>query len=846
MADGSIRIKTKLDTQEARVDLAKLEKECGKTAEKVKAAGKVAQEAFTGLSTGQLNNAFQRVNKDLEKINAEIAKLDQQIGAIQAETDSMLPYAATDDQAANLLAMEEMETRELIQKRDALTAKAAEYNMKLQTITAELEKQSSKQNKYQKEVDQSKNKTQKLGDAGTKAGNKIEKGMNNSKKSVAKLGNSIKNGIKSMGKMALACMGIRAAFGAVRRAANAYMEDNQALQQQMTSLWNIAGQAIGPFIEKMVQGISTVVVWVNSLIKALTGVDLVARANAAALKKQASATKEAAKAAQLAGFDEMNKLSDNSSASGGSTGAGVFDASMAGDIPDIFEEIKKKLLAGDFFGAGETLGNAIMDAIDNIDWDEIGGKIGKCLGDALGFAVGFATSLDPATIFNSMVGFLGGLTEGLAAAIQKWDWGKVGEFLADALITGILMGLAIYNPAVLILYALLSPNGEELASGAAELIGSIIGGLARAVVGMGQRLGEIGKGIWEKIVGWFDDNIDWGGTPGDIIEGLLDGILRAILDIGAWIEENIFDPFIEGFKKAFGIASPAKEMKPLGASIIDGVKEGIGNIWEKVKDKFAEWKTNIAAWFTTAKENFKNWGSDLITNAKTGIGNIWSKVSEKFTEWKTKLTNWFTDRKTDFKNWGSNLITNLGSGIGNIWSKISDKFNDAKTKMGNWGNTLKNTAKETGEKFVNGLKNGLDTLKSKLKDPINAMIGIIEKAANYIVDKLNTLSFKVPSWVPGIGGNKFGFNLSRISIPRLAKGGIVNNPGRGVLATIGEAGKEAVLPLENNTEWMDLLADKINAAGQKIVVPIYLNGRKIAEEVIDLTNKRKFATNGAF
>jgi hypothetical protein len=62
----------------------------------------------------------------------------------------------------------------------------------------------------------------------------------------------------------------------------------------------------------------------------------------------------------------------------------------------------------------------------------------------------------------------------------------------------------------------------------------------------------------------------------------------------------------------------------------------------------------------------------------------------------------------------------------------------------------------------------------------------------------------------------------------------------------GEAGAEAVLPLENNTGWMDILAEKINAGAQKLVVPIYLNGRKIAEEVIDITNKRNFATNGAW
>lgn len=51
-------------------------------------------------------------------------------------------------------------------------------------------------------------------------------------------------------------------------------------------------------------------------------------------------------------------------------------------------------------------------------------------------------------------------------------------------------------------------------------------------------------------------------------------------------------------------------------------------------------------------------------------------------------------------------------------------------------------------------------------------------------------------------------HLGMISIPKLARGGIVNQPTQ---AIIGEAGREAVLPLENNTEWMDILADKISS-----------------------------------
>ena len=78
-------------------------------------------------------------------------------------------------------------------------------------------------------------------------------------------------------------------------------------------------------------------------------------------------------------------------------------------------------------------------------------------------------------------------------------------------------------------------------------------------------------------------------------------------------------------------------------------------------------------------------------------------------------------------------------------------------------------------------------------------------------------------------------------LPKLAVGGIVNRPGRGVPAIIGEAGAEAVLPLENNTEWMDVLAEKI---GGNVTIPIYMDGKKIATYVVDIQKKRAFAMNG--
>lgn len=100
------------------------------------------------------------------------------------------------------------------------------------------------------------------------------------------------------------------------------------------------------------------------------------------------------------------------------------------------------------------------------------------------------------------------------------------------------------------------------------------------------------------------------------------------------------------------------------------------------------------------------------------------------------------------------------------------------------------------------LWNKCEGFRNFFKGFINAIIS----GVNAIIKGLNKLSFDIPDWVPAIGGKKFGFDIPLI--PKLAKGGIVD---KATLAMIGEAGKEVVMPLEKNTQWIDKLADKISA-----------------------------------
>ena len=123
------------------------------------------------------------------------------------------------------------------------------------------------------------------------------------------------------------------------------------------------------------------------------------------------------------------------------------------------------------------------------------------------------------------------------------------------------------------------------------------------------------------------------------------------------------------------------------------------------------------------------------------------------------------------------------------------------------------TAGKAAADFLSGVFN---SIIGTIKGVINGMISIINGA----IKAINKISVTVPDWVPEFGGKKFGFNLP--TIPKLARGGIIDKP---TLAMVGEAGKEAVMPLENNTAWIDKLADKLGGKMQASNVTYTINNK---------------------
>jgi hypothetical protein len=138
-----------------------------------------------------------------------------------------------------------------------------------------------------------------------------------------------------------------------------------------------------------------------------------------------------------------------------------------------------------------------------------------------------------------------------------------------------------------------------------------------------------------------------------------------------------------------------------------------------------------------------------------------------------------------------------------------------------------------------GFSKTWDDVVTEVKKTINRIIGEFNK----LIGKINAIGVDIPWW---LGGGRFSLHLPTIKPIPLAKGGIVDSA---TYAMIGESGKEAVMPLENNTGWMDALAEKLGAKMQLAGGPggdvyVLLDGQQIASNVERRQSWNKIKSGG--
>ena len=255
----------------------------------------------------------------------------------------------------------------------------------------------------------------------------VRKESENTKKAGNSLGKSFESGIKSIKKFGLSLLSVRGMFNVVSQAAQSYLSFDTQLQSSIQNSWNVLGSLLAPALEFVASLFSQITSAVALFVKTLTGVDLVAKANAKALKKQEDATKGVAAAnKQLSSIDDIETLSSSSGNSESNKPEQLtIEPIDISPMMNVFNKLKGFLgtLFDPIIEAWENVGSGVFDSMIEM-FESLGGLGGSILGSI--FEV-WTNGTGEEIITNILLGFQGLFDIiGLVADALKKAWDTAG------------------------------------------------------------------------------------------------------------------------------------------------------------------------------------------------------------------------------------------------------------------------------------------------------------------------------------------------------------------------------------------------------------------------------------
>lgn len=308
-------------------------------------------------------------------------------------------------------------------------------------------------------------------------------------------------------------------------------------------------------------------------------------------------------------------------------------------------------LVGQSFGNGiNTILDFFYTGINNFDWTGTGAALAEFVNNAI-------NTIDFVKLGQTVSDGVKGIFDFGIAAIEGVDWSTVGEKVWDGL-------------------AAIDWNG--ISDKFFELLGAAFGGLSAFLGGF----------ISDAVAGaqkYFQKKIEECG--GKISLGILKGIKDGIVGIGEWIVDHVFTPFIDGFKKAFGIHSPSTVMAEQGGFVISGLLKGVedkaGNFFGYIKDIPGKTVNFIG----DIKGKVHSKGTDIIQGLKEGFTDRW----DSFTDILSELPNKIQDAVPNLFDVGAGIIQNFANGFSSIhipMPHIGWDWSGGKINIGNWSFSL--------------------------------------------------------------------------------------------------------------------------------------------------------------
>lgn len=552
-------------------------------------------------------------------------------------------------------------------------------------------------------------------------------------------------------------------------------------------------QAVAPAVDVLVDKFVELMNVIGKTFAMLTGKSVYSQA-VKFPKEYAEAADGAAKAAKnfTLGIDELNVISEDAGKGAGDAldyGSMFEEVEVPTDQFDWVKQIRDAIENGEWKSVGELLAGKLNSVVSGLNMNAWGKSLGAKINKGLDAAYGFMKTFDFKALGSQ-------LAEGLNGILNSVNFEEMGRLFITKftaifdMLLGFLTTLdykALGNAIGKSLVGAFSEMGEWIASiDWIELAHTLYNGLKNGIEGLdfsaiaksffymlgaafgasvafvATIIGDIAGDIWGAITDHFDKylkNDDGTNKLGlDWVAGLLQGIWDGVKGIDKWIYNNVFKPFIDGFKSAFGIHSPSTVMAEMGDYIVDGLLQGISDTWHSILDFFTvtmpEWWDNyIAPWFT-----LERW-SELVSSIGTSIKNAWDKTVVQWATdisswWDENVASWFTLEK--WKKLGNGAVDGLLNGLQGIFGKV-----------GEWGQGLIDSVKGVlgihspskefegiGEYAVAGLENGfsgVSAVTASFNREIDTMKGIAYQFSTDVQGMIDTtLVFLLASLVSAV------------------------------------------------------------------------------------------------
>ena len=511
---------------------------------------------------------------------------------------------------------------------------------------------------------------------------------------------------------------------------------------------------------------------------------------------------EASKSVGFAIQKVVSELKDTSDAIGNALKPAIMDIAdkftewlgkvqtFVQEHPKVVQGITGIVTAAMAFGGVALVVGKFVSAIGGIV-SGIGGAISAISG--LGGVVGLLTN--PITLV------IAGIAAFVAAIVYCWNnvdgfkesvsnsFQRIWEVISDVC-------TSVWN-VIQEVWGAISPYVVPMLQSMAETIGTIFTTILDIVVPVVEGIWNTIKTVWgwigPYVIGIFEGVAQFISGVWKIISTVITtacNIIKAVIH-GDWGE--IKDIVINAAKNIWdGICSAWEGIKGITVNIFEGIKSFVVNIWENIKSKVSDVVSNIKEAISNKWNEIKTNVSNKVSEIKTDLINKWneikSDISNKVSEIKTDLINKWNEIKSDISNKVTEIKTDLINKWNEIKTSVTNKVTELKTNITNKWNEIRSTISGKAGDI-------LDAITRPFKDAWNFIQGIPRKISGAFKNMdLSLPHIKLPHF--SIHGK---FSLDPPSIPTIgvswyAKGGFFNSAN---VIGVGEAGREAVLPLEN-------------------------------------------------